>query len=261
MGGEGMNRNVVWFSCGSASAVTAYLAVKEGLNPIVVYCDTMSDEHPDNQRFFNDVQQWIGVEILKIKSTKYENVDAVFEGERYMSGIRGAFCTSYLKKFVRQEFQQKADLFNDSEDYHFFGFTVDEHRRITNFKNNNPEIQSRFILPYFGLTKADCHERIKRAGIEIPMMYKLGFNNNNCLGCVKAQSPKYWNLIRKNFPDTFTKRCEQSRKLNVRLVKIGKQRIFLDELQSDNMTDNNEQIECGVVCQSNPTSPIRGEGK
>jgi len=37
------------------------------------------------------------------------------------------------------------------------------------------------------LSKENCLAIIDRAGIEIPMMYKLGYNNNNCIGCVKGQ--------------------------------------------------------------------------
>lgn len=49
-------RTLVWFSCGAASAVAAKLAVqKYGAACEVVYCDTLSTEHPDNGRFLTDV--------------------------------------------------------------------------------------------------------------------------------------------------------------------------------------------------------------
>ena len=35
-------------------------------------------------------------------------------------------------------------------------------------------------------------------------MYKLGYNNNNCIGCVKG-GQAYWNKIRIDFPETFNK--------------------------------------------------------
>ena len=239
---ESDKRNIVWFSCGIASAVTAYLAVKEGLNPEVVYCNTMMSENPDNARFFSDVEKWIDKRIKIISSEKYESIDDVFMKTRYMAGISGARCTTEMKKIPRFEFQR-------ADDVHYFGFTINEHKRIINFKKNNPELESRFLLTYYGLTKEDCHSMLPK-WIKKPIMYELGFNNNNCIGCVKAQSPKYWNLVRINFPEVFKRRCEQSRLLKVRLVKIGKKRIYLDELLSDDMRDYNEQIECGVVCQT-----------
>lgn len=233
-------RNVVWFSCGAASAVTAKLAIDEGLNPTIVYCDTMKSEHPDNKRFFNECEEWFGQKIIKIASKKYSDIDDVFEKTKFMSSPFGARCTTEMKKVPRYDFQRV-------DDTHYFGFNIEECKRIINFKRNNFELTSRYILAYYGLTKEDCKRMLP---MEEPTMYRKGFNNNNCLGCVKAQSPKYWNLTRIEFPDVFAKRCDQSRRFKVRLVKIGKKRIFLDELEPDNLTDYNELIECGVTCQT-----------
>jgi len=235
-----VSRNIVWFSCGAASAVVAKLAIEDGLNPMIIYCDTMSTEHPDNQRFFDDVQQWLGREIIKIASKKYRDIDHVFMEARYMSGVNGARCTTEMKKVPRFDFQLPDDI-------HHFGYTIEEYKRIVNMRINNPELYVRFILAYRGITKAEC---LKMLPMKLPAMYDLGFVNNNCLGCVKATSPKYWNLTRKHFPDVFARRAEQSRELGVKLWRKGKQRFSLDELPPDDQTDNNEQIECGVVCQN-----------
>ncbi len=61
-------RTLVWFSCGAASAVAAKLAVETyGERCEVVTCDTISTEHPDNRRFFDDVQRWIGRDIAALR--------------------------------------------------------------------------------------------------------------------------------------------------------------------------------------------------
>lgn len=52
------------------------------------------------------------------------------------------------------------------------------------------------------LTHDDCLEMVRRAGIELPAMYRLGFNNANCIGCCKG-GEGYWNKIRAVFPETF----------------------------------------------------------
>lgn len=60
LGEASNNRVVVWFSCGAASAVAAYLAIqKYGDSAVIVNCDTLSSEHPDNLRFFYDVEVWL----------------------------------------------------------------------------------------------------------------------------------------------------------------------------------------------------------
>lgn len=92
-------RKVVWFSCGAASAVAAKLAIDAyGDACTVVYCDTLSSEHPDNARFFRDVEHWLGRKIEVIRSEKYRDIDDVFEKTRFMASPFGARCTTELKK-------------------------------------------------------------------------------------------------------------------------------------------------------------------
>lgn len=159
-----------------------------------------------------------------------------------MSGIKGARCTVEMKKVPRHAFQE-------SDDIHIFGLTYDEGVRINRFKENNPELYLEWILRDSWITKDMCYKIIQNAGIKLPIMYELGFSNNNCLGCVKATSAQYWNLTRKNFPEVFSRRCRQSRELGVRLVRYHGKRIFLDELPADvtDMTPEGD-IECGPLC-------------
>jgi hypothetical protein len=228
-----------WFSCGIASA--CMLKLTTHLSPFPVYCDTSRDEHPDNARFMRDVEQWTGIKITVIGSNKFKTTAEVFDAKQYMSGPAGASCTGALKKAPRFEFA-------NPDDVHCFGFTVDEKRRIENFERNNPDLNLAWPLVDAGMTKSDCLKMVADAGIEIPLMYRLGFANNNCIGCVKAQSPAYWNLTRKHFPERFMQRAEQSRRLGCRLVRLKGQRIFLDELPADTTETIAEDLSCGPQC-------------
>lgn len=236
-------RVVAWFSCGAASAVAAKTALEMFPGRVtVVYCDTMSAEHPDNARFFADVEKWLGVSILKIKSDKFASVDDVFEKRRYMSGREGAVCTVQMKKVPRFNFQ-KAD------DIHVFGFTADEKKRIRDFEKNNIDMDLRWVLAERNITKKDCYAALSMAGITLPAMYLLGYRNNNCIGCVKATSPAYWAKIRRDFPDVFAKRSAQSRDIGCRLTRVKGKRIFLDELpDGDFGRYKAEDISCGPEC-------------
>lgn len=248
-------RIVCWFSCGAASAVAAKLAVeKYGERCTVVYCDTMSSEHPDNARFFADVEQWLGVPILKIRSEKYASVEQVFEKRRYMSGIAGAICTTELKKVPRMAWQQ-------ADDVHVWGYTSEEQDRIEAFEQNNPELRLEWILRDNNIGKKWCLYLLEHAGIRLPKMYALGFEHNNCLGCVKATSPDYWRKVRRLFPDVFAERARVSREINCKLVRVNGERVFLDELpEEDNyglwatIQTVQEQISCGPMC-----APANGE--
>ena len=82
-------------------------------------------------------------------------------------------------------------------------------------------------------------------------MYKLGYPNANCIGCVKATSPTYWNHVRKVHPEVFEARAEQSKRIGVKLVQYKKQRLFLDELDPNakGRPLKNYSFECGIFCE------------
>ena len=177
-----MGRLVSWFSCGAASAVAAKLAIADGDPVTVVYCEVM-EEHPDNQRFLKDCENWFGQEIIILGNDKYKrSIYDVFDKTRYLAGHGGARCTLELKKNVRRDFELPTDR-------QVFGYTVEEKKRIDKFIDANNEVDFWPILVERGLTKVDCLAIVENAGIELPTMYKLGYKNNNCRGCVKAQSP------------------------------------------------------------------------
>lgn len=213
----------------------------------IVYCDTMSTEHPDNRRFFAEVEAWLGRPITKIKSERFKSVDDVINRTRYMAGIKGARCTAEMKKVPREAFQRLDDI-------HVFGYTSDERKRADAFEERNPSLLTEWILIDLDVTKSKCLEVLAEEGIALPVMYALGFNHNNCLGCVKATSPGYWNRVRRLFPEVFAKRAAQSRLLGVRLVRVKGVRIFLDELPEDEEAPD-DNIDCGPVCQI-PTDEV-----
>lgn len=238
-------RVVVWFSCGAASAVAAKLALEkyDPSNVEVVYCDMRHDEDPDNVRFRGDVERWLGHPVRLISSSKFASVTDVFAARRYMSGPKGAPCTVEMKKVPRFAFQRPDDV-------HIFGLTADEKSRIERFAYTNFDLLLDWILLDTGVTKADCLRRIEAAGIELPALYKAGFKNNNCIGCVKATSPKYWALVRSYRPDVFEQRAQQSREIGCRLVRLHGKRIFLDELPEGDFEKHRvEDLSCGPECR------------
>lgn len=89
---------------------------------------------------------------------------------------------------------------------------------------------------------------LRKLLIKLPIVYDLGLPNANCLGCVKATSPTYWNLIRKLFPDVFKFMAEFSREYGVMLVRVKGKRIFLDELKITDTGNKIKSWECGIFC-------------
>jgi hypothetical protein len=230
-------RTVVWFSCGVSSAVAAKLVCEEVPDALVINHDLFASEHPDNRRFFDDVQRWIGRAIQTTRHHKYADIDAVFEGERYLRGIHGAPCTRALKREAGKNVV-------DWHDRQVFGMTAEETTRIDAFEKHDPLLNVWWILRDKGITKADCFARVTAAGIELPAMYRLGYKNNNCIGCVKG-GMGYWNKIRRDFPEVFARRSAQERSIGASVIKG----VFLDELPPNGGRYESEQsISCGPMC-------------
>lgn len=199
-----------------------------------------------NERFAAG-EAWFGHPIVNLKSAEYASCEDVWQKTRYMAGIGGARCTVEMKKAVRQVFER--EWHPDSQ---AFGYTADETDRADNFRQTNPEVALVTLLIAEGLRKEDCHAIVDRAGIVLPLMYRLGFNNANCIGCVQAQSPSYWNRVRRHFPAVFSRRAALSRELGVRLVKLTagtRERLFLDELDPNmGAGEVDPAMECSLLC-------------
>ena len=101
------------------------------------------------------------------------------------------------------------------------------------------------------ISKQDCFRIIQEAGIELPEVYKLGYPNANCIGCVKASSPTYWNHVRKVHPEIFNERAKQSRDIGAKLVRVKGDRLFLDELdpKQKGASMKGLNFECGIFCE------------
>lgn len=230
-------RHIVWFSCGAASTITAKIIKEKYPDAILVYCDT-GGEHEDNKRFLADVEKWLNTKVIILKSKKYSDHFDVYEKTRYINGVNGARCTVELKKVLRFQFQQPDDI-------QYFGYTAEEKHRADRLTKAYPEINATFPLIENKITKRDCYDEIARSNIKPPVMYSIGFNNNNCIGCCKGGAG-YWNKIRKVFPMEFAKMAIIERRVGASCIKG----TYLDELNPKAGRHKDFDITCDFVCQS-----------
>jgi 3'-phosphoadenosine 5'-phosphosulfate sulfotransferase (PAPS reductase)/FAD synthetase len=241
-----MSRVVCRFSCGAASAVATKLTLaKYGADKVVItYSDTGS-EHPDNHRFLADCEDWFKQSIIVLRSDKYVDTWDVWEKERFIVSARGAPCTGLLKRAPTYTFQKPGDIL-------VFGYTIEERARAESFRRQNFEQPFETPLIEAGLTKSDCLAMIERAGIQLPVMYELGYHNNNCIGCPKG-GKGYWNKIRRDFPDVFERMSELQRRLGNGSGfwpnPNSDGRLVLDDLHPEaGRHDEEPNIECSLLC-------------
>jgi hypothetical protein len=238
-------RTVVWFSAGAASAVAAKLILAEHppdlyTGPVIVYTDPGS-EHEDNKRFIGDCEEWFGHEVIRLRSDRYKDTWQVWEERRFLVSPAGALCTAELKKRVRFRFERPDDI-------QVFGYTAEEQHRADRFRRQNLEVTLRTPLIERGLTKSDCLAMVERAGITLPAMYLLGYQNNNCVGCPKG-GRGYWNKIRRDFPHVFERMAKLERTLGHTIFRDDGAPAWLDQLDPKRgNADDEPSFECSLLC-------------
>jgi hypothetical protein len=235
-------KTISWFSAGVSSFIAAWL-VRDTLDEMI-YID-IEDQHPDSKRFLSDCEK-----VLRMGAYK-KGVTVLMSPLRSVSGAcraaaaikfpQGAPCTDRLKKRVRKEWEraQKGEL------TYVWGLDCDEKHRADRIVQAMPKQHHLFPLIENGCTKADAHGMAKEMGIKRPAMYDLGYNNNNCIGCVKG-GMGYWNKIRRDFPAVFEERAKLERLIGASCLK----ECYLDELDPERGRDTKMVLEdCGIMCE------------
>lgn len=253
-----------WISCGAASAVAGKetLRLYGDVATIRFINNPIAEEDEDNLRFLKDLEKWYGQEIETATNKDWPSCSAkeVWEKRKFMGGRvgkgtkSGAPCTEQLKKFARQQWENR-----NRHDHIVLGFTADPHE-IKRHKNFVLTERSN-VLPVLidaGITKDRCFQILLDAGLKLPRIYEMGYPNANCIGCIKASSATYWNHVRVQHPEVFKDRAEQSRLIGRKLArptKNGGKRVFLDELDplaKGRPMKTLKMPECGIFCEEKP---------
>jgi hypothetical protein len=235
---------IAWFSAGVSSAVATKIMLPEISAIVYTHID---DQHPDSFRFVLDCAKWFDRTIFIIQSP-YRNVAAAVRaagGRGYINGPAGAACTRILKRRTRIEFES---LWNHTRPLRYvWGLDAAEEARAAKIVEGMPNLRHSFPLITCGISKDDAHGILKRAGIKRPAMYDEGYQNNNCIGCLKG-SRGYWNKIRVDYPTVFAERAALEREVGASCING----CFLDELPPDSGRHHPPICEeCGIFCQAN----------
>ena len=243
-----MSRIVSRFSCGAASAVATKLAIESaGTREVVILNAFIADEHPDNRRFLTDCERWFGKPIIVLRDEKYNaSTVEVFRSRRFIKSRQGAPCTKYLKRAV-------LDAYGRPNDVWVLGYTSEERDRLEQFMEANTDRKVVAPLVECGVSKSACFALLGKAGIELPAMYRLGYQNANCIGCVKG-GKGYWNKIRIDFPARFEEMAALEQELGPGAYlfydpKTETRRSLRDLSPDEGHRVKEPDFECGTVCE------------
>lgn len=203
---------IAWWSGGIASAITCNLCISWfGTDKVrIIFIDT-NNEDSDTYRFLKDCESWYGIKIETITSKNYKSIQDVWIKNLSLNTATGAICSTELKKIVREDFQK-----NNSFSYQAFGFDIEEIDRAMALKLNHPDSKPIFPLIYELLNKKACLRYLPQGlfKIEVPIVYKLGYLNNNCFntGCVQG-GIGYWQKIQKEDENKFNAMAEMEHRI------------------------------------------------
>lgn len=243
-------RVVCQFSCGAASAVATKLALAKygSTRDVQIINAFVVQEHEDNRRFLADCEGWFARPIVQLRDQKYgADIIRVFLRKQYISGRHGAPCTVELKRRL-------LDKWRNPDDVIVFGFTAEEEDRWQDWQERNPGLTALAPLVDARLSKEDCKAMVLRAGIRLPRMYEMGYENANCKGCVKG-GEHYWRAVREDFPEEFEAMClvqdvigPGSWFLRYRSGPLKDQRFPLRDLPIGKAMRNEKLPDCSFFC-------------
>lgn len=243
-----MTRVLAQFSCGVTSLIATALTLAQhrGKREVVIVNAFIVEEDEDNRRFLADCERWLQHPITVLRDQKYgASVHEVWRRKRFMKGQHGAPCSMELKRKLLASFQRPGDEI-------VIGYDADEQARFEDLVERNPATIFRAPLIERGLTKSDCLAMVQRAGIELPLMYRDGFENANCPGCPKG-GEGYWNRIRTVRPLVFQRVLEIQEDIGegayfFRNRETG-ERFGLKDLRPDAGRHNEPAPDCSFFCE------------
>lgn len=229
---------ICWMSAGVSSFIAGYL-LRDSIDEYI-YID-IKDQHPDSMRFIKDCEKVLGKKVTILKP-EYEDVETACKVGGFINRPKvGAYCTKFLKKRVRKQWEMDHSEYDIT---YVWGFDLKEKKRADRTVVSYPQFTHEFPLIEKNLSKEDCHGMLENLNIKRPVMYDLGYPNNNCVGCVKG-GMGYWNKIRRDFPDVFENRAKLERELGCSCLNG----IFLDELDPNRGNMNTEIFpDCSIMC-------------
>lgn len=234
-----INPVLAWWSGGVTSAVACKLTLEKYSNVRIVYIH-IGTHHDDTLRFKRHCELWYGQVIEQVQSKFFYDQFQVIHKKKFINSPYGAPCTNELKKKLREQIMK--------EPYHCqiwgFEFELSQINRAIRMSEQYSFV-SEYPLIDNKLNKEQCFGILQLAGLKKPAMYSQGYNNNNCIGCVKG-GKGYWNKIRKDYPKVFKKMADLETEIGATCIKD----VALKDLDPNvGILPTEIMPNCGLFCQ------------
>jgi 3'-phosphoadenosine 5'-phosphosulfate sulfotransferase (PAPS reductase)/FAD synthetase len=234
------------FSGGAASSVVAKMIADKYPNDTILLHTPTGAEHPDADRFRDQVAKFIGLPIT-IESHKRTLWDLV-ESYKQIPNDGLPYCTQKMKLIPQDRFLKRFEKQN--QDFiQYLGLGVDEWGRMQKVwaRNQQKERKVEFPLLDARLTGDDCQKIIREEWkICLPQPYQY-LSHNNCIPCYKG-GKSHWYKVWKHYRAEFDRSANAERDAS-NTVFNG---VSLDEL-SEKWTNEPEQMDLfgdmeGIPC-------------
>jgi hypothetical protein len=221
--GGGLKPNIISYSGGAGSAITAQLvAEKYGReNTVMLFADTLI-ESPDLYELNRTLPKKLGVELVTISKNK--TPWQVFEDVRYQGNTRVDPCSRILKREFLTEWIR--ERYEPHECVVWVGIDCTEAHRLKQVSERYKPYIYRSILVENDvfLTREDKIKWYEDMDLPVPRLYKAGLSHNNCGGfCVKAGQAHFKKLY-EVAPDVYLHHEAQQEAL---MQKVPSARPFL----------------------------------
>ncbi|MDR3245010.1 MAG: phosphoadenosine phosphosulfate reductase family protein [Prevotellaceae bacterium] len=222
-------KTIVTFS-GGKDSLAALLWIRNNFTNkfVTVFCDT-GWEHPITYRYIDEVSEKLSLNIVKLKSKKFNGmIDLAMKKSRFPSSQR-RFCTSELKtipmidyllddvnddfvivqgiRAAESESRSKMSLQCNYFKYYFEPYGFDKQKKAKYHQYRKKEIKefskdhaTDVLRPVFHFTAQQVIDYILENGLEPNPLYKMGFKRVGCFPCIMSSNPEIYQII-KRFPE------------------------------------------------------------
>ncbi len=248
-------KHVVNVSGGSSSAVALLRCIERyGKESVIARFADTRDEDPDCYRFIDDVEKFVGLEIVRLQDGR--NCWDVWHEKMMLTNPQSTGCVAsyWLKK-------KQLELHNATIEGEFtvhIGFLCDEEDRVARLLKNDPVTNYDFPLRWKpSLSECDVDRILRRLGITPPAMYQEGYTHANCnRRCILAGTTQ-WTGVLRDRPDLFAEYEAEEQKFLARLRELGRKEftILTDRRGGDrknlSLKQLREEIEAGIRNHTN----------